>query len=107
MNKDEIITKTIEECISKNILKDYLKEHESEVRSMIDMEAEQEFATRCYGKEMYNDGKAEGIAVGKAEGIAVGKEETYVLLFKQGLISEEIVLSNLNITKEELKKLLV
>ena len=50
MNKDEIIMKTIEECISKNILKDYLKEHESEVRSMIDMEAEQEFATRCYGK---------------------------------------------------------
>ena len=46
---------------------------------MIDMEAEQEFATRCYGKEMYNDGKAEGIVVGiekgKAEGIAVGKAE--------------------------------
>ena len=77
---------------------------------MIDMETEQEFATRCYGKEMYNDGKTEGIAVGKAEGIAVGKVEVetfaFVKMFKQGLISEEVVMSNLNITKEALEKIL-
>ena len=61
---------------------------------MIDMEVEQEFATRCYGKEMYNDGKAEG------------ETFAFIKMFKQGLISEEVVMNNLNITKEELKKLI-
>ena len=80
---------------------------------MIDMEAEQEFATRCYGKEMYNDGKAEGIVVGiekgKAEGIAVGKEEgmTYAIvnLVKKGLLSVKDAAKELNISENEFKKL--
>ena len=46
---------------------------------------------------MYNDGKVEG----KVE----GEIFAFVKMFKQGLISEEVVMNNLNITKEELKKL--
>ena len=59
-----------------------------------------------------SEGKAEGIAEGKAEekaegmaeGKAKGKAEIIFRLFKQGIISEQVALSNLEISKEEFNK---
>lgn len=39
----------------------------------------------------------------RAEGKAEGQIETYVTLMRQGLISEEVALSNLKLSKEELE----
>ena len=41
---------------------------------------------------------------GRIEGRQEGKIQTYVNLWRKGLISEEVVISNLNISKEELDK---
>ena len=38
-----------------------------------------------------------------AKGRAEGRIETYITLLKQGLISEEVALSNLKLSKEELE----
>ena len=47
-----------------------------------------------------SEGKAEGIAEGKAK----GKAEIIFRLFKQGIISEQVALSNLEISKEKFNK---
>lgn len=47
-----------------------------------------------------SEGKAEGMAEGKAK----GKAEIIFRLFKQGIISEQVALSNLEISKEEFNK---
>ena len=41
---------------------------------------------------------------GRLEGEIKGEIKTYVNLMRKGLISEEVVISNLNISKEELDK---
>ena len=41
---------------------------------------------------------------GRLEGEIKGEIKTYVNLMRKGLISEEVVISNLNISKEELQK---
>lgn len=51
------------------------------------------------------EGRAEGLAEGRTEGINETKRETAINLVKNG-ISEEIIISSLNITKEELKEFL-
>lgn len=51
-------------------------------------------------KEIKDSERADGIAIGKAE----GKFEAIVKLLRQGLISEEVALSNLELSKEELDK---
>ena len=84
---------------------------------------DQSTATEMYGRERYATGKAKGIKEGIKEGKLLGREEgrtegmlkgreegklegrvnTYISLLQQGLISEEVVMSNLRLSKEELR----
>ena len=50
------------------------------------------------------EGRLEGRLEGRQEGRIEGELKTFVSLMRQGLISEEVVLKNLNISKEELEK---
>lgn len=54
-------------------------------------------------EEAFADIRNYDMAKGRAEGKAEGRIETYITLLKQGLISEEVALSNLKLSKEELE----
>ena len=82
------------------------------------MPAEVEYAMEQLKKEYRNEGRQEGRLEGRLEGKIEGRQEgrlegkqegrlegesnTFIKLFKQGIISEDVVLNNLKITKEEL-----
>ena len=55
----EVIKATIDECIAKGILSDYLNRHRNEVYTMITELYEQELATKSYGDERELKGKIE------------------------------------------------
>ena len=55
-------------------------------------------------QEGRQEGRLEGRQEGRLEGRIEGELKTFVSLMRQGLISEEVVLKNLNISKEELEK---
>ena len=78
---DEALKLTIKYCIDNNILKDFLKEHSSEVYSMLYGEYRIEDEIAVLKEEAREDGYAEG----------QGKERSFVLeLINQGLSTEEI-----------------
>ena len=56
---------------------------------------DQSTATEMYGRERY--------ATGEANGIKKGRINAFISLLQQGLISEEVVMSNLKLSKEELR----
>ena len=55
-------------------------------------------------REILDSERAEGKAEGKIEGMMLGQLKAIVKLLRQGLISEEVALSNLELSKEELDK---
>ena len=66
----ESISRTIDECNNKNILKEYLCEYKKEVYNiMTSLYDHQKIATEMYGREQYAEGKAEGKVEGKVEGM--------------------------------------
>ena len=99
--------------------KDYVNEKFktiSKVKEEKTMPAEVEYAMEQLKKEYRNEGRQEGRLEGKIEGRQEGRLEgkqegrlegesnTFIKLFKQGIISEDVVLNNLRITKEEFDK---
>lgn len=58
----ESIIKTIDECINKGILKEYLSEYRKEVYNIMTYSIDhQKLATEMYGREQYAEGKVEGM----------------------------------------------
>ena len=58
----ESIIKTIDECIAKNILSEYLSEYKKEVYNIMTYSIDhQKLATEMYGREQYAEGKVEGM----------------------------------------------
>ena len=53
-------------------------------------------------QEGRQEGRLEGRQEGRLEGRLEGELKAFVSLLRQGLISEEVALNNLNISKEEL-----
>ena len=103
--------------------KDYVNEKFktiSKVKEEKTMPAEVEYAMEQLKKEYRNEGRQEGRLEGRLEGKIEGRQEgrlegkqegrlegesnTFIKLFKQGIISEDVVLNNLRITKEEFDK---
>ena len=62
------IQETIRICTDRNILAEYLKAHEQEVRSSMLTLFDQEYLTKLYGEEQRQEGLAEGRQEGRAEG---------------------------------------
>ena len=59
MDRSEAIEKTVHECIAKNILKDYLLKHGSEVNNMLLQEWNTQTAKEVWAEEAYRKAKAE------------------------------------------------
>ena len=75
MSRDSAIAKAMEDCIRRNVLKDFLEEHSSEVYNMLkDLTYDEALAVS------HNEGIAIGETRGRQEGIAVGMEKVFSLL---------------------------
>ena len=75
--------KLIEYCLLNNILADFVKKHENEVFTMMDILFNQEYVTEIHEKNLvwegynnvFDDGVTKGEAKGRAEGKAEGRAE--------------------------------
>ena len=93
----EAVHQAIDECIEKNILKDFLLRRRDEVENMMDIDYTQEKLIEYERMEAREEALKEGKAEGKAEGI--------LSLLSKGKITDEDAAEELDITIEELAKL--
>ena len=90
------VQKAIEECISKNILKNFLIEKQAEVIAMCLFK---------FDKEKYEYTlKNEGIEEGKKEGKKEGKIETLLSLVKDGLLTLQQAAERMGMSLEKFEK---
>ena len=89
----EAITTTIDECVEKDILSEYLREHRNEVYTMMTELYNQELATKSYGDEREIKGKLEG------------QVKTIIQLMREFNMSDEDIIQKisieLNVNREE------
>ena len=97
----ESIMLTINECINKNILKDYFVENKMEVYGMLSCCFDEETIKEMYGWERYREGEEKGIAVGEAK----GWRDALVELYKQNMVSKEYAANKLKISVDEFLEL--
>lgn len=76
---EEAVDLAIDECIKKNVLKDYLSKYRAEAKTMsileYDEEREMELIKMMERKAAREEGLAEGRTEGRAKGLAEGREE--------------------------------
>ena len=91
-NLEEAIIFAINECINRNILKEFLQAHSSEVRNMVFTEWNTEEAKIVWKQEGREEGIEIGREIGREEGKEKGREETLKKLeelIKQGVPATE------------------
>ena len=101
--KKEIVAgvkKAVEECIKNNILKEFLKEKESEVIAMCLFKFDKE----KYENTIRLEGERKGEKKGKKEGKKEGKIEALIGLVKDKIISLQEAASRMGMTVEKFEK---
>ena len=88
--KLKAIEETIKICKGKNILREFLTQHENEVKTMFDTLFDQKEITKRYEAEVFNEGKTEG------------KISVFHDLIKQGLLTLEQAATSIGISTQEL-----
>lgn len=63
----QAVLETVRICKDQGLLRDYLEARDKEVYDMWDTIFSQEYATECYGREKYAEGRTEGLTQGRAE----------------------------------------
>ena len=101
---DEAVINTIEYCIYKDILKEFLMRNKAEVIKMSILECSYEEGLEVVGKNNYEkghaEGHAEGLEEGHAEGLKEGQFEMAASLYRDGDITLEKAASKLSIDTE-------
>lgn len=69
LGRDEAITQAVEDCEREGIMAEFVKEHGSEVRNMLNTQFNWDDAKDAWYEEGVEDGRIEGKAEGKAEAI--------------------------------------
>ena len=95
------INETIDYCIEKNILREYLLEYKKEVYNIMTSVYDQKTATEMYERSL----RAEGIEQGMQQGIQQGSISIVLNMFKQKLIDIATATKALNMTESEFLKL--
>jgi predicted transposase/invertase (TIGR01784 family) len=89
MELSSAMMKAIDDCISQNVLKEFLERNASEVRNML-FGWNWDTAKEVWQEEAREDGVAigrdEGIAIGEARGIAIGRDEGIALGETKGIL---------------------
>ena len=97
MTLDEAVTRAVNECIEKGILKKYLAMNKTEVFDMILYEFDQ----KAHDKIMYEDGKADGRVEGRVEGREEGILSSLKSLMKTMNLTPKQAMQALNLTVEQ------
>ena len=101
------VLETIRICKDRNLLKEYLAEHEKEAVSIMmainDIQYNMNAYLNEYGDKKMAEGLAEGIGKGRAEGKAEGRAEGTEQTFLENIRS---IMKNLNISLERALELL-
>jgi predicted transposase/invertase (TIGR01784 family) len=79
---EKAVKNAIEYCIEKNILKEFLEAHSSEVLNMLLTEWNQDEAIEVAREEGREDGREEGIEIGLKQGREEGLEEVKLIIAK-------------------------
>ena len=98
MSRSEAVKKAVKDCISENIMAEYLLKNGSEVENMLYFEWKEEDAIKYAKEEGYEDGFGDGISVGKAEGKAEERKEMIRKFSKK--LSPEDIAETLHVAKE-------
>lgn len=101
----ESIIETIESCVKRKILKDYLNEYKMEVYNIMTSIYDQEYATEMYGREQYAEGKEEGIKEGERKGIEKGKISILTDMVKDKVLSIKEAAKMIGMTQKEFLKI--
>jgi hypothetical protein len=88
-SREEAIKQAIKDCISKNILKDFLELHSREVMNMLVTEWNWDDALAVREEEGWKKGREEGRDEGREEGVEEG-QNMILELMKQGYSAEQI-----------------
>lgn len=101
----ETAVKIIDECINKNILKEFMQEHKKEVVGIMDVLYDQDVILESYEHDLIQQGMQKGIQQGMQQGmqkgIQQGMQQLLLDLYKQNMISREYAANKLNMTVEE------
>ena len=106
----ESIIKTIDECINKDILKEYLSEYKKEVYNIMTYSIDhQKLATEMYKRELraeaIKEGKKVGMREGMKEGMKVGMLKVLVDMVKDKILTIAEAAKRLGVSEAEFTKL--
>ena len=92
-NLEMAINLAIDRCIMENILKDFLKEHRSEVVKVTQLDYTHERRMKLVQQEEYEHGLQQGIQQGLQQGIQNGLDVAFHVIAKlnSGVTPEELI----------------
>ncbi|MDO4988802.1 MAG: hypothetical protein Q4E17_07260 [Synergistes sp.] len=96
----EAIEETLKICADKNLLTEYLKTREAEVRGIMRTLFDQERVTELYGIQM----RKEGMRIGEARGRTEGIFSTLSGLVKDGILTVPQAAARMNISASEFRQ---
>ena len=95
--------RAIDECITEDVLKDFLTKHRAEAKAMSIFEYDQEKHIRQEREDAWEEGRVSGLKEGQDSGLKLA--ETIFRLFREGKTTEEISASS-GLPTEQIKELL-
>jgi len=88
------IKKTIDDCIARGVLTDFLEKHRKELTTMLFENSDVNKAMKYHGEERFEEGREEGRKEGLAEGIGIGEKKsvmkTALAMKKRGMTIKNI-----------------
>lgn len=104
MELSKAVEMAVEECISKDILKDFLMEQKAEVIAMSIYEYNEEYVRKSF----FEDGKKAGYDQGKADGVSAGENKLgklIAILLSEGKVDDiRLVSENENVREKYYKQ---
>ena len=97
----ETAVKIIDECINKNILKEFMQEHKKEVVGIMDVLYDQDVILESYEHDLIQQGMQKGIQQGMQQGMQRGMQQLLIDQFKHNLVSKEYAANKLNMSVDK------
>ena len=80
------INKTIDDCIARGVLTDFLEKHRKELTTMLFEGLDTKTTLKIHGEEKYKEGRAEGLTKGLTKGLKKGRAEGRAEGLKKGRV---------------------
>ena len=91
MSLEEAVDRAIRECISEDVLREFLENHRMEARAMSIFEYDQEKHMRQEQEAAWKEGRRSGLEEGRRSGLAEGREQILEVLIRKKLAKGKTV----------------